>query len=141
MKKIILLSATIFLLSFGCSKDDDAPTGGTTKPSTDLIGTWNLDYFIENGTLTEEIICDELVEFVFLSNGNYTETTFSGAETSNCAKAVQINGTWADLGGNNYELAPNGGIAGPALSITFQDSFTKFIYEVTATRTEVYAKR
>ena len=140
MKKIILLSVTIFLLILGCSKDDDGPTGGTTKPSTDLIGIWELDYYIENGALTEEIICDELVEFVFLTNGNYTETTFSGEETSNCVKAVQINGTWADLGSNNYELTPNGGIAGPTLSITFHDNFTKFIFEVNTNRTEVYTK-
>ena len=141
MKKIFLLSASILVLVFGCSKDDDGPTGTITPPSTDLIGTWNLDYYIENGTLTEEIICDELVEYVFSSNGSYTQTTFAGSETTDCVTAVQINGTWEDLGDNDYQLTPNGGSTGSALSITFQDSFTKFVYTVSATRTEVFVKQ
>ena len=64
MKKVFLLTVSILFLTFGCSKDDDGGTGGNnnTPPSTDLIGTWNLDYYIDNGNLTEEIICDELVE-------------------------------------------------------------------------------
>jgi hypothetical protein len=138
MKKVILLSVSILVLIFACSKDDDGPTGGS---SADLIGTWNLDYYVQNGKLTEEIICDELVEYVFSSNGTYKVTTFSGSTTKNCATAVQISGTWEDVGSNDYQLTPNGGTAGPALSITFQDNFKKFSSEVNTSRTEVYAKK
>lgn len=143
MKKVFLLTVSILFLTFGCSKDDDGGTGGNnnTPPSTDLIGTWNLDYYIDNGNLTEEIICDELVEYVFSSDGSYTETTFSGSGTTDCLTAIQINGTWEDLGNNDYVLTPNGGGQGSSLNITFQDNFTKFVYEVNASRTEVYAKQ
>lgn len=138
MKKVILLSVSILVLIFACSKDDDGPTGGS---SADLIGTWSLDYYIQNGKLTEEIICDELVEYVFSSNGSYKVTTFSGTKSTNCATAVQINGTWEDTGSNDYLLTPNGGTAGPTLSITFQDNFKKFSSEVSTSRTEVYSKK
>lgn len=138
MKKVILLSVSILVLLFACSKDDDGPVGGS---SADLIGTWNLDYYVQNGTLTEEIVCDELVEYVFSSNGSYKVTTFSGTTASNCATAVQINGKWEDSGNNNYILTPNGGTAGPVLSITFQDNFKKFASKVSSTRTEVYSKK
>ena len=142
MKKIIFLIASILVLTVGCSKDDDGSTGNSNPtPSTDLIGTWDLDYYLDNGMLTEEIICDELVEYVFSSNGSYTKTTFSGTETTNCLTAVQITGTWEDLGGTDYQLTPNGGASGTALNITFQDNFTKFVFVVNSTRTEVFAKQ
>lgn len=138
MKKIILVSVSILVLIFACSKDDEGPIGGS---SANLIGTWSLDYYIENGKLTEEIICDELVEYVFSSNGSYKVTTFSGTTASNCATAVQINGMWENMGNNEYILTPNGGTAGPALSVTFQDNFKKFSSEVSTSRTEVYSKK
>lgn len=138
MKKIILLSASILVLIFSCSKDDDGPMGGG---SADLIGTWNLDYYVQDGKLTEEIICDELVEYLFSANRTYKVTTFSGSSTTNCATAVQINGTWENIGNNDYKLTPNGGTAGPDLNITFQDNFRKFSSEISASRTEVFSKK
>lgn len=141
MKKIMLLASIIFITFLGCSKDDDGVKTTTPPVSTDLIGTWSLDYFIQDNALTEEINCDEQVKYVFASNKTYTKTTFSGMGTSGCVVAVIINGTWIDQGTNNYELTPNGGSAGPTLNITFQDNFTKFIFEVSATRTEVFAKQ
>jgi len=142
MKKAILLTASILFLTFGCSKDDDGATGGSTTPvSTDLIGTWNLDYYVDGGILTEEIICDELVQYVFSTNGDYSQTTFAGATTEDCATAVITNGTWENTSGTDYVLTPNGGSSTATLSITFQDNFTKFISEVSAIRTEVFAKQ
>ena len=141
MKKIILLTGIIGLLvlSFSCSKDDDAPVVTPTL-STDLIGTWVLDYYIDGGNLTEEIICSEQIKYVFSKDGKYTKTTFAGDGTTDCSLAVVINGTWKDLGSNSYELTPNGGTAGPALNINFKDNFKKFISVVSATRTEVFSK-
>lgn len=144
MKKLIIITNIILITVFtvGCSKDDDGATGGTTPPtSTDLIGTWNLDYYIDGGILTEEIICDEQVQYVFSTNGNYTETTFAGAGTTDCDTAVIINGTWENISGNDYELTPNGGASSESLDITFQDNFTKFVSTVSATRTEVFSKQ
>ncbi|PIE49625.1 MAG: hypothetical protein CSA39_01645 [Flavobacteriales bacterium] len=138
MKKIIVLSICLFIALTSCSREDDEVR--ETPLSKSLIGTWNLDYYVQNGVLTEEIICDELVEYVFLNNGTYTQTTFSGDGTTDCLTAVQINGMWQDLGNNNYELTPNGG-GSSALNITFQDDFTKFVTQVNTNRTEVYAKR
>ena len=142
MKKIILLTASILFLTFGCSKDDDGPTGSSTPaPSIDLIGTWNLDYYIDNGALTEEIMCSEQVQYVFSNNLTYTQTTFAGTGTSNCLTAVVINGIWSNTGGNDYQLTQNGGSNPQTLNISFQDNFTKFILVVSPTRTEVFAKR
>lgn len=138
MKKTNLLLSIICitLLTFSCSKDDDR-----VPVASNIIGTWNLDYYIDSGTLHEEIICDELVQYIFLSNGNYSETTFAGDTTSDCVTAVVINGTWENTSGTNYDLTPNAGNSGSTLSITFQDDFRKFTSNVSATRTEVFAKQ
>ena len=142
MKKIILLISIISVLttSTSCSKDDDTPNAAPIT-STDLIGTWNLDYYIAGNTLTEEITCSEQVKYIFSKDDKYTKTTFSGIGTSNCDIAVIINGTWKELSANSFELTPNGGTAGPTLNITFHDNFTKFISVVSASRTEVFTKK
>lgn len=142
MKKLILITSVfcVLLLTTNCSKDDDIKTSTPVVSSTDLIGTWNLDYYIENGILTEEIMCSDQVKYVFSKDNVYTKTTFSGDGTTNCELAVIINGKWEDFGSGTYELTPNGGTAGPVLNIMFKDNFTKFISEVSASRTEVFSK-
>ena len=141
MKKLILITSVfcVLLLTTNCSKDDDTATP-TPISSIDLIGTWDLDYYVDSGALTEEIMCSEQVKYVFSKNNIYTKTTFSGEGTTNCDLAVTINGKWEDLGSFTYQLTPNGGTAEPILDIIFQDNFTKFISEVSATRTEVFSK-
>lgn len=139
MKKLITIASLILItiLAVGCSKDDDS----NVKTGQDLIGTWKLDYYIQDGELTEEIICDDQIQYVFSSNGNYTETTYAGATSSECLTATITNGTWVNTSGNNFELTPNKTASSTAaLNITFQDDFTKFTSNVSSTRTEVFVK-
>ena len=147
MKKLISITSLILItiFSIGCSRDDDGVTGSSTTPTgsepSSLIGTWNLDYYIDGSVLTEEIICDEKVEYIFTTSGNYTQTTFAGTGTTNCLTAVTTNGTWVNISGNDYELTPNGSTNTATLDITFQDDFTKFVSIVSTSRTEVFSKQ
>ena len=139
MKKIFLfltLLATSLLL-INCSKDDE----NVTPLATNLFGTWNLDYYVTNGQLVEDIICKEQVTYSFSSNETYTKTTFAGDGSSNCVVAVIINGTWENLSDNEYQLVPNGSNVNEFLNITFQDNFTKFSIVYNSSYTEVYSKR
>jgi hypothetical protein len=139
MRKLITIASLILITIFAvsCSKDDD---GAVSAGTGNLIGTWKLDFFISNGNLTEEIICDEQVQYVFLSDASYTKTIFAGTGSTNCLKGNVINGTWSNTSGNNFELKPNIGGSSANLSITFQDNFTKFVSTVSSSRTEVFVK-
>ncbi|WP_372775294.1 hypothetical protein [Mangrovibacterium sp.] len=139
MKRLLLTLSLIAvsLLIINCSKsDDDEPTG-----TAGLYGTWDLDYYIDNGQLVEEIPCDEKVTYVFLKNSNYTKTTYAGEGTSKCVVAMIINGTWSNTTESEYELTPNGSDTNENLTIVFQDEFTKFTVLHSASYTEVYSKR
>ncbi len=130
-----LLSVSLFLTN--CSQnDDDIPVG-----TTGLFGTWELDFYIQNGQLVEEIPCDEKVTYVFLKNSNYTKTTYAGDGSTKCVVAVILNGTWKNTGDNEYELTPNGSDVNETLTIVFQDQFTKFTLLRSANYTEVYTKQ
>ena len=139
MKKLITIASLILItiLAVSCSKDDD---GAVSSGTGNLIGTWKLDYFVSNGNITEEIICDEQVQYIFSSDASYTKTTFAGSGSTSCLKGDVTNGTWSNTSGNNFELKPNRGGASANLSITFQDNFTKFVSTVSSSRTEVFVK-
>ncbi|MCL7763660.1 lipocalin family protein [Polaribacter sp. Z014] len=139
MKKLITIASLILItvLAVGCSKDDDS----ISSSSKDLVGTWKLDYFVQDGQLTEEIICDNQIQYVFSSNGNYTETTYAGSSSKDCKTATVTSGTWTNISDNDYELTPNKtSSTSTSLNITFHDDFTKFTSEVSSTRTEGFEK-
>lgn len=140
MKNIYLaLSLMVSMVLFtNCSRNDDSPS----KPAgtNNLFGTWNLDYYINNGQLVEEIVCSEQVMYVFSSNGSYSKTTFAGEGSTACEIAVILKGTWENLGANQFQLTPNGSTTNEKLNITFQDSFTKFTITYSSTFLEVFSK-
>ncbi len=140
MKNIFLLVSilAISITVVNCSKDDDkTPVIDTSS----LYGVWNLDYFIENGQLVEDISCNKKVTYVFLSDGKYSKTTYAGEGSTNCATAVVIYGVWEGLGDNLYQLSPNGSSVSENLNISFQDNFTKFTIVYSSSYTEVYTKQ
>lgn len=139
MKKIFLILLVFPVLFFtSCSGDDDsAPPIETTN----LYGTWELDYFVRNGSVTEDIACNNLVTYVFTNARTYTKTTFAGEGFSNCVVAVIVNGTWENLGENQFKLTPNGSSAAQTLNIIFQDLNKKFSIVFNSSYTEVYTKR
>ncbi len=138
MKKILILALIVGLsLSFvGCSKDDSEP-----KPDASVIfGRWNLDYYVKDGELVEDIICNEQKTYSFVSNKTYTKTSYAGDGTANCVVAVIINGTFEIIDTNEYRLIPNGNDTDEILYITFLDNDTKFKIAYDNSYTEVYSK-
>jgi hypothetical protein len=139
MKRFLIIFSllAVGLILTNCSQNDDDISVSTTG----LFGTWDLDFYIENGQLVEEIPCDEKVTYVFLKNSNYTKTTYAGEGSTNCVVAIILNGTWENTGDNEYELTPNGSDVNENLTIVFQDEFTKFTLLQSDNYTEVYTKR
>ena len=137
-KTLLILLALPVLLFTSCSSDDDS---APPQEVTSLYGTWDLDYFFQNGTVTENIDCNNQVTYVFTNARTYTKTTFAGEGFTSCAVAVVINGTWEYLGNNQFKLTPNGSSNSQTLNINFQDQNKKFSMSFSSTYTEVYAKR
>lgn len=135
--KYILMIAFIGVVGLNCSRDDDnsGPQG-----TNNLFGTWNLDYYVNNGQLVEEIVCNEQITYIFSSNGTYSKTTFAGEGATNCEVALIVKGKWENLGDNQFQLTPNGSNANEQLNITFQDNFTKFTITRSNTFFEVFSK-
>ncbi len=141
MKTKIAIFTTIVLsmVLLNCTNDDDS----SPQPSivqTSIVGTWDLDYYLENGTLVEEIQCNRQLKYKFLSNGAYTLTTFAGDDINNCLTALIINGTWEYLGDNEFSLLVNGDTTAEEITITYQDNFTSFMIVRSAMLTEVYER-
>ena len=139
MKKIfsILIVLGIGIALINCSKDEDDPI---IPNSSKFYGTWILDYYVSDGQLVEDIMCNEQIRYSFSANETYTKTTFSGDGSSNCVVAVIVNGTWENLGENKYRLIPNGSTTDEVLDIVYKDNFTKFIINYSIDYTEVYVK-
>tara|TARA_R100000935_G_C2794976_1_gene147747 strand:+ start:91 stop:516 length:426 start_codon:yes stop_codon:yes gene_type:complete len=140
MKKIIVL-LLIGLTSFSftsCSSDNDSEP---PVESISLYGTWDLDYYIQNGDLIENVTCSNQITYVFSNARTYTKTTFAGEGSVNCSVAVIVNGTWEYLGNNQFRVTPNGSSADQNLTITFLDNFKKFSIRYSSTDTKVFAKR
>ncbi len=139
MKKTLLILLVFPVLFFtSCSgSDDSAPPIETTS----LYGTWDLDYYIQNGDLIENVTCSEQVTYAFTNAKTYTKTTFAGEGSVNCAVAVIVNGKWENLGNNQFKLTPNGSNTDQNITLTFLDSFKKFSIKFSNNYTEVYAKR
>lgn len=141
MKTKIALIITIVLsmVLFNCTNDDDSSPQPNVE-QTSIVGTWNLDYYLENGILVEEIQCNRQLKYKFLSNNTYTLTTFAGDNINNCLTALIINGTWEYLGGNEFSLLVNGDTTAEEITITYQDNFTSFMIVRSAMLTEVYER-
>ncbi len=140
MKKQLFIFITLLafgLLVVNCSKDDDDKPISTTG----LFGTWELDYYVDNGQLVEDILCNSKVTYVFLKNSTYTKTTYAGEGSAKCVVAVVVNGTWKHLGDNEYELKPNGSEDSDIFQLVFRDNFTKFTIVHGPGYTEVYTKK
>lgn len=136
-KSLLILLALPVLLFSSCSGDDDsAPPIETTN----LYGTWDLDYFVQNGNVTENIVCSNQITYEFTNTRTYTKTTFAGEGSANCDIAVIVKGTWENLGENQFKLTPNGSSINQTLNITFQDLNKKFTIIYSSNYTEVYAK-
>ncbi|TVZ27680.1 hypothetical protein JM83_2737 [Gillisia sp. Hel_I_86] len=81
------------------------------------------------------------IRYTFTNTKTYTKTTFAGEGSTNCSVAVIVNGTWENLGDNQFKLTPNGSNSGDNLTLTFLDSFKKFSIKYSSNYTEVFAKR
>ena len=138
MKKslLILLVLTFTLLTACSGSDDAAPPIETTS----LYGTWNLDYYIQNGNSVENIECSNQITYVFTNTKTYTKTTYAGEGATNCAVAVIVNGKWENLGDGQIRLTPNGSTVDQNLALIFTDNFKKFSLSYSNNYKEVYAK-
>ena len=138
-KIALLIPIVLSMVLFNCTNDDDSSPQPNVE-QTSIVGTWNLDYYLENGTLVEEIQCNRQLKYKFLSNNTYTLTTFAGDNINNCLTALIINGTWEYLGGNEFSLLVNGDTTAEEITITYQDNFTSFMIVRSAMLTEVYER-
>lgn len=139
MKKIIInnLIVMIAFVTVSCTQDDD----GGNRITGDIIGTWDLDYYVENGELIEDIKCNEQLEYRFLNNGTFTLTSFAGDDFNNCREAITLNGTWEFVGDATFELLVNGEESTEEIRLTFHNNFTKFSIIRSAQLTEVYSRK
>ena len=133
---LIIIASSFSFTSCSKDKDSDPPI-----ESTSLYGTWDLDYYIQNGDLIENVTCSNQITYVFSNTRTYTKTTFAGEGSVNCAVAVVVNGTWEYLGNNQFRVTPNGSSADQNLTISFLDNFKKFSIRYSSTDTKVFAKR
>ena len=140
MKNRIINTFTMLFIAItfmACTQDDDTPP----VEQTSIVGTWFLDFYVENNILTVEIECNRQIEFKFLGNNTYTLTTFAGDDLNNCQPAVTFNGTWEFLGDSTFSLLVNGDENADEIVLTFQDNFTKFTIVRSANLTEVYSRQ
>ncbi len=142
MKKSLLLLLILPALFFSsCSGSDDS---GPPIETTSLYGTWDMDYFIQNGDVIEEIECKKQITYKFNNTKTYSKTTYSGegfaGAGSSCVVAVIVNGTWENLGENRFKLSPNGSSADQNITIKFLDDYSKFSIKYSDNYTEVFAK-
>lgn len=136
-KSLLILLALPVLFFISCSGDDDsAPPIETTS----LLGTWDLDYFIQNGELVENVTCSDQINYTFANTKTYKKTTFAGEGSTRCIVAVVVNGTWENLGENQFKLTPNGSSNNQTITLTFLDNFKKFRITYNSNYTEVYTK-
>ena len=66
MKTKIAIFTTIVLsmvLLKSTNDDDSSPQPSIVQ--TSIVGTWDLDYYLENGTLVEEIQCSIQLKYKF----------------------------------------------------------------------------
>ena len=138
-KIALLIPIVLSMVLLNCTTDDDSSPQPNVE-QTSIVGTWNLDYYLENGILVEEIQCNRQLKYKFLSNNTYTLTTFAGDNINNCLTALIINGTWEYLGGNEFSLLVNGDTTAEEITITYQDNFTSFMIVRSAMLTEVYER-
>jgi hypothetical protein len=132
---LILLAFPVLLFTSCSSNDDSAPPIETTN----LYGTWDLDYYVQNGSVTENIDCSDKIIYEFTNTRTYTKTTFAEG-SANCVEAVIVKGTWENLGENQFKLTPNGSNTNQTLDITFQDINKKISIKYSSTYKEVYRK-
>lgn len=138
MKKSLLLLLILPALFFSsCSGSDDS---GPPIETTSLYGTWDMDYFIQNGDVIENIDCNNQITYKFTNTKSYTKTTYAGEGTTNCVVAVIVNGSWENLGENRFKLSPNGSSADQNITIKFLDDYSKFSIKYSDNYTEVFAK-
>ncbi|WP_127845540.1 lipocalin family protein [Psychroflexus aestuariivivens] len=104
--KLTSLVLLVAIFTISCSSDDDGGPSGPTV-SNDLYGTWSLNYYQEDGTLVNQIECEEDIEYRFVSDQTYSKTTFSENENSNCETALIINGDWEIIDEENILLMPS----------------------------------
>jgi hypothetical protein len=141
MKRSLLLLFVMIcgLTLVSCSGDDSpaAPPIETTK----IVGTWELDYYVENGILEEDVACDDKITYSFTNTKTYTKTTFAEDDNSTCVTAVVVNGKWEYMDGNQFKLTPNGSSSNESLNVSFLDNYTKFQVKISSTYTEIYVKQ
>ena len=139
---LLVTLAGLLVVTYSCTKNDDSSTPPAIPlEQTSLVGTWNLDYYLENGSLVEEPLCNRQLKYKFLANNTYTLTTFAGEEINSCVEAIIINGTWEYLGDNQFSLLINGDTTADEVTITYQDNFTSFTIVRSSTLTEVYERQ
>lgn len=101
-----VLAFSLLLTLWGCSNDDDGPSGPTV--SNQIFATWQMSYFVENGDLVNEVPCDSDLKYTFNSNKNYSKTLYNTPESgSNCDISVVISGSWEVLEDNVLRLTPS----------------------------------
>ncbi len=101
MKKTILLYVIFNVLFFtSCSSDDD----NTADP---IIGKWTLSERFHNGEVFALDNCFKSDEVIFMENGTLT-STFHKLTGNTCEVSHTVEGTWKNLGNNQYTMVENG---------------------------------
>ncbi|MGS2737876.1 hypothetical protein [Sinomicrobium pectinilyticum] len=140
MVKKIIINNMIIMIAFvivSCTEDDD----GGNRITGVIIGFWDLDYYVENSDLIEDIKCNGQLEYRFFNNGTYTLTSFAGDDLNNCQKAAVLNGTWEFVGRATFELLVNRSESTEEIRLVFHNNFTKFSIVQSAGLTEVHSRK
>ena len=140
--RIAIIAIFTALLAFACTKNDDS-SGPNNPPmeETSIVGIWIMDYYLENGSITEDIQCNRQLKYKFSANNTYTFTSYAGEDLNNCVEAIIVNGTWDYLGENQFTLLINGDTTAEEVTITYQDNFTSFTIVRSSNLTEVYERQ
>ena len=116
MKKMYLILGLFITTSLlvSCSKDDDNGNEMLEINEANLIGTWELTKFVENGETIQPETCDTyFATYSKTSNGENLVVYLEGYEDQNgkCATSLSTDYTWSLSSGNilSTEVLATGG--------------------------------
>jgi hypothetical protein len=100
MKKILILTITLFTL-LSCSSNDDAISN-----SDPIIGKWQLNSETKNDTEVSTE-CDRKNTLTFSENGTLTDVNHE--DNGNGCSSNSLTSTWENSGNSNYKITPTNG--------------------------------
>ena len=103
MKKLILLFSVFALILTSCSSDDD----DKVSYQDPFIGKWQLSQAFVEGVAVHFENCEEKTTLQVNGDGTWDETYFEKDQNDTCQWSALRQGTWENLGDNNYSRLIN----------------------------------